>query len=100
MFHKMHGRVAGMQSVQVGSAAMMLFTAITKAGSTEPDAVVRALETVDVRTPIGPLKFPAGRAASALASVPRSLRGGQASQVRCAVRAAGRRGISGGEIPA
>ena len=32
-FHKMHGRVAGMQSVQVGSAAMMLFTAITKAGS-------------------------------------------------------------------
>ena len=63
-FHKMHGRVAGMQSVQVGSAAMMLFTAITKAGSTDPDAVVRALETVDVRTPIGPLKFqPGGRQA-------------------------------------
>ena len=63
-FYKMHGRVAGMQSVQVGSAAMMLYSAIAKAGTTNPDAVVRALETVEVRTPVGPLKFqPGGRQA-------------------------------------
>lgn len=63
-FFKMHGRVSGMQSIQSGSAALMLYSAMTKAGSTEPAAVVRALETIEVRTPLGPLKFqPGGRQA-------------------------------------
>lgn len=63
-FFKMHGRVSGMQAVQAGSAAMMLYSAMTKAGSTDPKAIVRALETVEVKTPVGPLKFqPGGRQA-------------------------------------
>jgi ABC-type branched-subunit amino acid transport system substrate-binding protein len=63
-FYKMHGRVSGMQAVQAGSAAMMLYSAMVKAGSIEPKAVVSALETVEVRTPLGPLKFqPGGRQA-------------------------------------
>jgi branched-chain amino acid transport system substrate-binding protein len=63
-FFKHHGRVSGMQALQSASAALMLYNAITKAGSTDPDAVVKALETVDVRTPVGPLKFqPGGRQA-------------------------------------
>jgi ABC-type branched-subunit amino acid transport system substrate-binding protein len=59
-FYEQHKRVAGMQTLQAGAAAMMLYAAIAKAGTTEPDAVVRALETVEVRTPVGPLKFQAG----------------------------------------
>ena len=59
-FYDQHKRVAGMQTLQAGAAAMMLYAAIAKAGTTEPDAVVRALETVEVRTPVGPLKFQAG----------------------------------------
>lgn len=63
-FYKQNGRVAGMQSLQSASAALMLYNAIAKAGSTEPAAVVRALETIEVRTPVGPLKFqPGGRQA-------------------------------------
>jgi ABC-type branched-subunit amino acid transport system substrate-binding protein len=63
-FHTQHGRVSGMQSLQSASAAMALYAAMAKAGSTEPDAVVRALETVEVRTPVGPLAFqPGGRQA-------------------------------------
>lgn len=63
-FYKQNGRVAGMQSLQSASAALMLYNAITKAGTTEPAAVVRALETIEVRTPVGPLKFqPGGRQA-------------------------------------
>lgn len=63
-FHKMHGRVSGMQAVQAGGAAMMLYSAMAKAGTAEPKAVVRALETIEVRTPLGPLKFqPGGRQA-------------------------------------
>jgi ABC-type branched-subunit amino acid transport system substrate-binding protein len=63
-FHKQHGRVSGMQSLQSASAAMALYAAMAKAGSTEPDAVVRALETIEVRTPVGPLAFqPGGRQA-------------------------------------
>jgi len=63
-FFKMHGRVSGMQAVQAGSAAKMLYAAISKAGSTDPKAIVLALETVDVKTPLGPLKFqPGGRQA-------------------------------------
>jgi ABC-type branched-subunit amino acid transport system substrate-binding protein len=63
-FHKQHGRVSGMQSLQSASAAMALYAAMAKAGSTEPDAVVRALETIEVRTPVGPLMFqPGGRQA-------------------------------------
>lgn len=63
-FYKMHGRVAGMQAVQAGSAAMMLYSAMAKANSTEPKAVVAALETIEVKTPLGPLKFqPGGRQA-------------------------------------
>ena len=63
-FYKMHGRVAGMQAIQAGSAAMMLYSAMAKANSTEPKAVVAALETIEVKTPLGPLKFqPGGRQA-------------------------------------
>jgi branched-chain amino acid transport system substrate-binding protein len=63
-FFKQHGRVSGMQALQSGAATLMLYNAITKAGSTAPEAVVKALETVDVRTPVGPLKFqPGGRQA-------------------------------------
>ena len=43
---------------------MMLYSAIAKANSTEPDKIVAALESVEVRTPVGPLKFqPGGRQA-------------------------------------
>ena len=56
-FHAMHGRVAGMQSLQSGTAARMLYSAISKAGSTDPEAVIRALETIEVNTPVGALKF-------------------------------------------
>jgi branched-chain amino acid transport system substrate-binding protein len=59
-FFKIHGRVAGMQALQAGSAARMLYSAISKAGSTDPEQVVRALETIEVRTPVGPLKFQEG----------------------------------------
>ena len=65
-FYKEHNRVSGMQSLQSASAALMLYNAIAKAGSTDPDAIVKALETVEVRTPVGPLKFqPGGRQALA-----------------------------------
>jgi branched-chain amino acid transport system substrate-binding protein len=59
-FFKNHGRVAGMQAIQAASAAQMLYAAMTKAGSTDPEAVVRALEVVEERTPVGPLKFQEG----------------------------------------
>jgi branched-chain amino acid transport system substrate-binding protein len=59
-FYKQHGRVSGMQALQSASAALMLYNAIAKARSTEPAAIVRALETVEVRTPVGPLKFQLG----------------------------------------
>ena len=59
-FYKLHSRVAGMQAIQSGSAAMMLYGAITKAGSTAPDKIVAALETIEVATPVGPLKFQEG----------------------------------------
>jgi len=63
-FYAMHGRVAGMQSLQSASAALMLYSALSKAGSTDPEAIVRALETVEVNTPVGALKFqPNGRQA-------------------------------------
>lgn len=57
-------RVAGMQAIQAGTAALMLFNAIAKAGSTEPDAIVRGLEQVNAATPLGTLRFqPGGRQA-------------------------------------
>src|SRR5262245_14247230 len=56
-FYAMHGRVAGMQSLQSASAARMFYSAVSKAGSTEPEAIVRALEAVEVDTPVGSLKF-------------------------------------------
>jgi len=59
-YYQMHRRVAGMQSVQSGTAAMMLYHAIAKAGSLDPGAVVRALESNEVRTPVGMLKFQSG----------------------------------------
>ena len=59
-FFKIHNRVAGMQAVQAASAALMLYGAMDKAGSIDPDRVVRALETVEVRTPVGPLRFQEG----------------------------------------
>ncbi len=60
LFYQMHGRVAGMQALQSGTAALMLYHAITKAGSLDPNAIVKALETVEVRTPVGMLKVQAG----------------------------------------
>src|SRR6516165_8575951 len=63
-FYAMHGRVAGMQSLQSGSATLMLYNAMTKAGSVDPEAIVGALETIEVNTPVGSLKFqPNGRQA-------------------------------------
>jgi branched-chain amino acid transport system substrate-binding protein len=63
-FYAVHGRVAGMQSLQSASAARMFYSAMAKAGSTDPEAIVRALETVEVNTPVGSLKFqPNGRQA-------------------------------------
>jgi branched-chain amino acid transport system substrate-binding protein len=59
-FFEDHKRVAGMQAIQAASAAQMLYAAMTKAGSTDPEAVVRALEAVEERTPVGPLKFQEG----------------------------------------
>lgn len=59
-FFQMHGRVAGMQALQSGTATLMLYHAIAKAGSLDPTAIVRGLEGVEVRTPVGPLKFQAG----------------------------------------
>lgn len=59
-FYQMHNRVAGMQAVQSGSATLMLYHAIAKAGSLDPSAIVRGLESTEVRTPVGPLKFQAG----------------------------------------
>ena len=57
-------RVAGMQAIQAGTAALMLFDAIAKAGSTEPSAVVKGLEQVNLATPLGMLRFqPGGRQA-------------------------------------
>jgi ABC-type branched-subunit amino acid transport system substrate-binding protein len=65
-FFEMHKRVAGMQSLQAATAAMMLYAAIAKTGSTDADAIVRGLESVEVRTPVGPLRFqPGGRQAEA-----------------------------------
>ena len=64
MYYKMHGRVAGMQAIQAGTATLMLFTAIAKAGSTDGSAIVQALESVEVRTPVGMVRFqPRGRQA-------------------------------------
>ena len=63
-FFRMHNRVAGMQSLQAAAAAMMLFAAMDNAGTSEPGAVVKALEAVDINTPVGKLKFqPGGRQA-------------------------------------
>lgn len=63
-FYQLHRRVAGMQSLQAGSAALMLYNAVTKAGALEPTAIVRALETIEVKTPVGSLRFqPGGRQA-------------------------------------
>lgn len=63
-FYAMHGRVAGMQSLQSATATLMLYNAIAKAGSTDSEAVIRALATVEVNTPVGLLKFqPDGRQA-------------------------------------
>lgn len=60
VYYQMQGRVAGMQSLQSGTAALMLYHAIAKAGSLEPNGIVRALETLEIRTPIGLLTFQAG----------------------------------------
>jgi branched-chain amino acid transport system substrate-binding protein len=59
-FFQMHGRVAGMQAIQAGTAARMLYGAIAKAGSTEPEQIVHALEAIEVRSALGPLKFQEG----------------------------------------
>jgi ABC-type branched-subunit amino acid transport system substrate-binding protein len=59
-FFEIHGRVAGMQAIQAGAAAKMLYSAIAKANSTEPEQIVRALETIEVLTALGQLKFQEG----------------------------------------
>jgi branched-chain amino acid transport system substrate-binding protein len=64
LYFKMHSRVAGMQAIQAGTAAMMLFTAIEEARSLNGDAIIKALETLDILTPAGRLHFqPNGRMA-------------------------------------
>ena len=63
-YYQKQKRVAGMQAIQAGTAALMLFDAITKAGSTEPNAIVKGLEQVTTATPMGMLRFqPGGRQA-------------------------------------
>ncbi len=62
VFYQMHGRVASMQAVQSGAATVALYSAIKKGGSVDPNAIVAALETQEVATPIGKLRFqPGGR---------------------------------------
>ncbi len=64
LYHKMHGRVAGMQAIQAGTAALLLFSAIEQAGSTEGRAVIAALEKIDMIAPAGRMHFqPNGRMA-------------------------------------
>ncbi len=57
LYYKMHGRVAGMQAIQAGTAAQLLFNAIEKAGSTDGKAIVAALEKIDVEAPAGRMRF-------------------------------------------
>jgi len=59
-FYQMHGRVAGMQSLQSASSAVLTYQAIINAGSTEPAAITGALETIEASTPVGVLKFNSG----------------------------------------
>jgi len=59
-FFQLHGRVAGMQAIQAGAAARILYSAIAAAGSTEPEQIVHALETIEVPTPLGRLRFQEG----------------------------------------
>lgn len=64
LYHKMHGRVAGMQAIQAGTAALLLFEAMEQAGSTDARAVIGALEQIDMMTPAGRMHFqPNGRMA-------------------------------------
>jgi branched-chain amino acid transport system substrate-binding protein len=65
-YYQLNKRVAGMQAIQAGTAALMLFNAITAAGSAKPDAIVGGLERINVPTPLGMLRFqPGGRQAEA-----------------------------------
>ena len=57
LYYKMHGRVAGMQAIQAGTAAQLLFNAIEKAGSTDGKAIVAALEKLDMEAPAGRMRF-------------------------------------------
>ena len=59
-YYQQQKRVAGMQAIQAGTAALMLFEAIAKAGSTDPEAVVKGLEQVNMATPLGMLRFQEG----------------------------------------
>ena len=64
IYYQQQKRVAGMQAIQAGTAALMLFDALSKAGSTERSAVVKGLEQVNTATPLGALRFqPGGRQA-------------------------------------
>ena len=88
-FYAMHGRVAGMQSLQSASAALMLYSASEQSGSTDPEAIVRALETVEVNTPVGALKFqPNGRQALVPLFLG-TLREARSAKVRRDLRSAG-----------
>lgn len=59
-YYQLHKRVAGMQAIQAGTAALMLFNGITKAGSVEPSAIVQGLESIHISTPLGMLRFQSG----------------------------------------
>lgn len=63
-YYQLHKRVAGMQAIQAGTAALMLFNAIDKAKSVEPNAIVQGLESIHISTPLGMLRIqPGGRQA-------------------------------------
>jgi branched-chain amino acid transport system substrate-binding protein len=63
-YFQLHKRVAGMQAIQAGTATLMLLSAIAKAGSVAPNAIVEGLEGIHVSTPLGMLRFqPGGRQA-------------------------------------
>ena len=64
LYYGMHGRVAGMQAIQAGTAALLLFSAMEQAGSTDGKAVIAALEEIDMIAPAGRMHFqPNGRMA-------------------------------------
>jgi len=56
-YKKAYGEDVGVFSINGYAATQALLNAIQKAGSTDPDAIVKALRTEYVETPLGKIKF-------------------------------------------